>query len=664
MAPTPMIAPWPDISRGTSTASSRACRGSWIVMVVHRQEILDGELGLAAAPGHEVLVRADEFPEAEGVGGLHRRDDERALPRVRLLDIDRDPEVDARHGGRRPEMPLPSRSSTKLALSDGHVRQGADDRVGDEVREAHLLLRDPCQLLVEQAAVDVEELGGHGVHARRGRDRQARDHVLDNPGSRAAKGRRRLGGRSRARCGWWSSGSRRRAGSAVGGPRVGTRGGARRSVARPAAAAPRCRPRAHRARCRCRWGGRLTSVWTGCPLEATGRGVSSVKRARQVGSTDAGSTRNCWYFSSASQAFCPSVACRAERLSGGTCSLTAAILLARLSWRPDHGWAGPGRVRTLLPPPAERLVGARRAPMTTAGHRRAAPPTVHRGAVNPFASPAPPRVRRHAEGAGRPCGCSTPEHRASTDTHSPAGSGTRGTTSTPSSGETRVPKRGGLRPRPASARPLPAAGWLPRGDRRRLLPGRRTARAPQMGSRPAGITAPRLIQTTDVLSRAIATSETAPPVLVSMSATGYYGSRGDEILRREKHSGIGLPRRALPGLGGRDRAGARPRCAGRLRPHGHGARFRRRCAENAAPPVQPGPRGPARYRAAMDELDRARGCRLGTRRARDEHRARRLGQPRLADPGAQRHLHRGPRGVGRSAGAARRAPGRSRRGSG
>jgi len=48
------------------------------------------------------------------------------------------------------------------------------------------------------------------------------------------------------------------------------------------------------------------------------------------------------------------------------------------------------------------------------------------------------------------------------------------------------------------------------------------------------------IQTTDVLARAIATAESAPPVLVSMSATGYYGSRGDEILDESSTAGSGF----------------------------------------------------------------------------------------------------------------------------
>ena len=48
------------------------------------------------------------------------------------------------------------------------------------------------------------------------------------------------------------------------------------------------------------------------------------------------------------------------------------------------------------------------------------------------------------------------------------------------------------------------------------------------------------IQTTDVLARAIATAQDAPPVFISMSATGYYGSRGDEILDEGSTAGSGF----------------------------------------------------------------------------------------------------------------------------
>ncbi len=49
------------------------------------------------------------------------------------------------------------------------------------------------------------------------------------------------------------------------------------------------------------------------------------------------------------------------------------------------------------------------------------------------------------------------------------------------------------------------------------------------------------ILTTDLLARAIATSDTErPPVLVSMSAVGYYGSRGDETLTEDSAAGTGF----------------------------------------------------------------------------------------------------------------------------
>jgi uncharacterized protein len=48
------------------------------------------------------------------------------------------------------------------------------------------------------------------------------------------------------------------------------------------------------------------------------------------------------------------------------------------------------------------------------------------------------------------------------------------------------------------------------------------------------------IATTEALARAIARSETPPPVFVSGSATGYYGSRGEELLDESSTGGDGF----------------------------------------------------------------------------------------------------------------------------
>jgi hypothetical protein len=48
------------------------------------------------------------------------------------------------------------------------------------------------------------------------------------------------------------------------------------------------------------------------------------------------------------------------------------------------------------------------------------------------------------------------------------------------------------------------------------------------------------IQTTDLIARAIAAADEPPPVFVSMSAVGYYGDRGDEVLDEGSSAGSGF----------------------------------------------------------------------------------------------------------------------------
>ena len=58
--------------------------------------------------------------------------------------------------------------------------------------------------------------------------------------------------------------------------------------------------------------------------------------------------------------------------------------------------------------------------------------------------------------------------------------------------------------------------------------------------RPGRSRASRISTTTDIMARAIAASEQPPPVFVSMSAVGYYGNRGDELLDEGSSAGSGI----------------------------------------------------------------------------------------------------------------------------
>ena len=146
-----------------------------------------------------------------------------------------------------------------------------------------------------------------------------------------------------------------------------------------------------------------------------------------------------------------------------------------------------------------------------------------------------------------------------------------------------------------------------RGRRgRRGAPGRRARlrRAPH-APRGARACSRSRVDSTRALVAAIGAlpAPQRPRVLVSASAVGYYGSRGDEPARRGRGARGGLPRRGLPRLGGGGAGDRAPRsplrgAADRSRA---GARGRRAAADGA--PLSPRPGRTARRRPPMGALD-------------------------------------------------------------
>ena len=130
----------------------------------------------------ELFVRGVEGGEVERVGVLDVRHEQRARAVV-LLQVDREAEVDVLVAHDR-----------GLAVDDAerrvHVRhrlQRAQHRVADEVRERHLAAAGAGEMVVEDLAVDLEQLRRDRSHRRGGGDLEARLHVLDDARGGAAQ---------------------------------------------------------------------------------------------------------------------------------------------------------------------------------------------------------------------------------------------------------------------------------------------------------------------------------------------------------------------------------------------------------------------------------------------------------------------------------------------
>ena len=128
------------------------------------------------------------------------------------------------------------------------VGERAQHRVGDEVGEAHLARAGARELVVQDLAVDLQQLGGNDAHRRGGGDPQARLHVLHGARRASAErlgfvaleqeGSRARGGRQ-CRCHQCRCVGERRRGRRGRGGRRGSVAGAVLEVVAPVARRPR-----------------------------------------------------------------------------------------------------------------------------------------------------------------------------------------------------------------------------------------------------------------------------------------------------------------------------------------------------------------------------------------------------------------------------------------
>ena len=208
--PTPMIAPWPFISRGTE----------WLVpivpglvrLIVVPWKSRDREL-VVAGLADQLLVRRPEVREVHRLGGLDRGHQQ--LPgAVGLGQVDGQAEVDV---GRRDQVGL-AVDRVEADVHLGHRPQRLDQREADQVRERHLAAAGAGEVVVDHDPVVPEQLDRHRADAGRGGDGQRDVHVLHGAGGGAAehgvRSARRSPRTSAAAAGPWprsTSGSRSRA---------------------------------------------------------------------------------------------------------------------------------------------------------------------------------------------------------------------------------------------------------------------------------------------------------------------------------------------------------------------------------------------------------------------------------------------------------------------
>ncbi len=185
IAPTPMIAPWPFISRGTE----------WLVPIVPGlvSEIVvpwkSSTVSLLSRVRRTMSSYAVQNAAKSIALGRLDAGHEELTGAVGLLDVDRQAEVDV---GRRDQVGL----AVDGVEADVHLRhrlERPDQRVADQVGERHLAAAGPGQMVVDDDAVVPQQLDRHRAHAGRGRHGERGVHVLRRARRGAAQDRvRRL----------------------------------------------------------------------------------------------------------------------------------------------------------------------------------------------------------------------------------------------------------------------------------------------------------------------------------------------------------------------------------------------------------------------------------------------------------------------------------------
>ena len=204
----------------------------------HRRagEVVRGDL-VGVDLADQVLVGRHEALEVAGVGLGDARHEQRAAASTSRR----------RRPGRgrtwscrmTPGVPLPSASATKAAFMAGTATEPLDHRVADEMGEADLAARGALQLVVDDGAVDLEQLGRHHPHTGGRGHPERRLHVDHDAagGARAAGRLAPLGAAGRAGRGdrtavgprWRTGPGRSGAGGRLGRPRPAPSGDERRS---------------------------------------------------------------------------------------------------------------------------------------------------------------------------------------------------------------------------------------------------------------------------------------------------------------------------------------------------------------------------------------------------------------------------------------------------